>query len=78
MKERAEILSTRIPVLVITGFLGSGKTTLLNYILTEKHGHKIAVKTHTRCLHTQAQTHASTHTHIVALFLHSLMFASYR
>ncbi len=43
MKERAEILSARIPVLVITGFLGSGKTTLLNYILTEKHGHKIAV-----------------------------------
>jgi G3E family GTPase len=28
---------------VITGFLGSGKTTLLNYILTKKHGKRIAV-----------------------------------
>lgn len=33
----------KIPATIITGFLGSGKTTLLNNILTEKHGHKIAV-----------------------------------
>ncbi len=33
----------KTPVTVLTGFLGSGKTTLLNYILTAKHGKKIAV-----------------------------------
>lgn len=31
------------PVLMWTGYLGAGKTTLLNYILTAKHGKKIAV-----------------------------------
>lgn len=32
-----------IPTTILTGFLGSGKTTLLKRILTEDHGHKIAV-----------------------------------
>ena len=32
-----------IPATILTGFLGSGKTTLLKRVLTESHGHKIAI-----------------------------------
>lgn len=33
----------KVPVTIITGFLGAGKTTFLNYVLTARHGKKIAV-----------------------------------
>jgi len=32
-----------IPATILTGFLGAGKTTLLKRVLSETHGHKIAV-----------------------------------
>jgi hypothetical protein len=32
-----------VPVLLLTGFLGAGKSTLVNYILTSKHGFRVAV-----------------------------------
>lgn len=37
------LMSTTIPVTVLTGYLGAGKTTLLNRLLTHEHGKKVAV-----------------------------------
>lgn len=35
--------AVKVPITIVTGYLGAGKTTLLNYILTAKHGKKVAV-----------------------------------
>lgn len=36
-------MSDTIPVTVLSGALGAGKTTTLNHVLTEDHGHEVAV-----------------------------------
>ncbi|MFC2677782.1 MAG: CobW family GTP-binding protein [Granulicatella sp.] len=37
------MMSSKIPVTIVSGFLGAGKTTLINKVLKEKHGEYIAV-----------------------------------
>ena len=37
------MMSSKIPVTIVSGFLGAGKTTLINKVLKEKHGEHIAV-----------------------------------
>ncbi|KAK9868209.1 hypothetical protein WJX84_007948 [Apatococcus fuscideae] len=41
--ETSDLGTAPVPVTLITGFLGAGKTTLVNFILTAKHGYRIAV-----------------------------------
>ncbi|GAB7331573.1 hypothetical protein MBLNU13_g02955t1 [Cladosporium sp. NU13] len=41
--EMADAQIKKVPISIITGYLGAGKSTLLNYILTARHGKKIAV-----------------------------------
>lgn len=44
LEEEAEMPEeSKIPIMILTGFLGAGKTTLLNYILQQQREKKIAV-----------------------------------
>ncbi len=36
------LLTKKIPVTVLSGFLGAGKTTVLSHILTNREGKKLA------------------------------------
>ncbi|KAF8713344.1 Cobalamin synthesis protein cobW C-terminal domain, partial [Rhizoctonia solani] len=42
-KESKPKQAIKVPLTIITGFLGSGKSTFLKYVLTEKHGYRIAI-----------------------------------
>ena len=60
--------SEKTPVTIVTGFLGSGKTTLINYILTERHGKKIAIiENEVRCQFACFTSFTSTRVLILTL-----------